>query len=205
MPNNIIFSQEWGSQTVRRETTVILAANSGPRWAALFVVFMAFSMSLAAAEPVTSGVAVGKRPGPYSFLVATGPHRGQPTCFICDQADKPATVVFARSLSPALGKLMVKLDEAGTTRADFKAWMTLLTPKADLDALAKWSREAGVKAAVGAFEDADGPPAYTLHVEADVTVLVFVKQKVTANFAIRKDELTDDTTAAILKAVGELK
>src|SRR5947208_173946 len=147
---------------------------------------LSLPLSLArAGDPCVSGVPVGKRPGPYSFLVATGPERGKPTCFICEQADKPTAVVFARTLSAPLGKLLGKLDAEAAARKDkgFKVWMTHVTETADLDALAKWAQKQGLKdCPVGAFEDPDGPPAYKLHKDADVTVLLFVKQKVVANF-----------------------
>src|ERR1051325_5843795 len=97
------------------------------------------------ADPCASGVPVGKRPGPYSFLVATGPQRGQQTCYVCEQADKPTAIVFARTLSDPLGKLLAKLDAETAARKDagFKAWMTQLTATADLDALAKWAQQQG--------------------------------------------------------------
>src|SRR5438477_3504659 len=145
---------------------------------------LSLPLSLArAGDPCVSGVPVGKRPGPYSFLVATGPERGKPTCYICEQHDgnKPAAVVFARSLSDPLGKLLNKLDAAGAGKKDtgYKVWMTQTTATADLDALAKWAQKQGLKGVpVGAFEDADGPPAYKLHKDADVTVMLFVRQKV---------------------------
>lgn len=163
-----------------------------------------FALPLFAADPCVSGVPVGKRPGPYSFLVATGPQRGQPTCYICEQGDKPTAVVFARSLSDPLGKLLAKLDTEAAAKKDagFKVWMTLLTPTADLDVLAKWSQKQGLKdCPVGAFEDADGPPAYTLNKDADVTVLLFVKQRVVANFAFRTGELDDKQIGAVMFAV----
>lgn len=153
------------------------------------VLLLVLAVPCLAAEPMTSGVPVGKRPGPYSFLIATGPERGKLACFICEQDDKPTAVVFARTLTEPLGKLMVKLDTEMSTRKHFKAWLTVLTSKADLDALAKWSQKTGLKSApVGAFEDADGPPAYTLHNDADVTVMIFEKKKVLVNRAFTKDE-----------------
>lgn len=167
---------------------------------------LALTLALAA-DPCASGVPVGKRPGPYSFLVATGPQRGQQTCYICEQADKPTAVVFARTLSDPLGKLLARLDAETVARKDagFKAWMTQLAGDADLEALAKWSQAQGLKnVPVGAFEDADGPPAYTLSPHADVTVLLFVRQKVVANFAFRPGELTDDAVAGVAKAVPKL-
>jgi hypothetical protein len=160
-------------------------------------------------EPCRSGVAVGKRPGAYSFLVATGPQRGQQTCYICEQheGNKPAAVVFARTLSDPLGKLLGKLEAAGSDRKDsgYKVWMTQLTASADLDALAKWAQARGLRTVpVGAFEDADGPPSYKLDKEADVTVLLFTKQKVVANFAFRRGELTDKSIDEVVKAVPQL-
>lgn len=156
-----------------------------------------------------SGTPVGKRPGPYSFLVATGPQRGQQTCYICEQheGNKPAAVVFARSTSDSLGKLLAKLDAAAIAEKDSgcKVWMTLLAEKADLDALAKWAQKQGLKSApVGAFEDADGPPSYKLHKDADVTVILFTKQKVVANFAFRTGELDDKAIEKVMKAVPQL-
>ena len=89
--------------------------------------------------------------------------------------------------------------------AGFKAWMTQLTDSADLDGLAKWAAGQGLKTVpVGAFEDADGPPAYTLSPHADVTVLLFVKQKVVANFAFRPGELTDQKVAEVARTVPTL-
>ena len=160
-----------------------------------------------AADPCTSGVPVGGKPGPYSFLVATGPQRGQPTCYICEQAEKPSVVVFARTLSEPLGKFLAKLDAEAIARkeAGFKVWMTQLTATADLDGLAKWAQTNGIKSLpIGAFEDADGPPAYKLAADADVTVLLFVDRKVVANFALRSGELTAAKSDEMLKAVPEL-
>jgi hypothetical protein len=170
---------------------------------------LTLALTLPASEPPASGLPVGKRPGPYSFLVATGPQRGQQTCYICEQheGNKPAAVVFARTTSDPLGKLMAKLDAAGIAHKDAgcKVWLTLLAEKADLEALAKWAQKSGLKSApVGAFEDADGPPSYKLHKDADVTVILFTKQKVVANFAFRAGELDDKAIDKVMKAMPAL-
>lgn len=160
-----------------------------------------------AAVPCTSGVPVGKRPGPYSFLVATGTERGQLTCYICEQEDKPTAVVFARTLSAPLGKLLQALDTetAQRPKTGFKAWMTQLTDSSDLDGLAKWSQQQGLKSvAVGAFEDHDGPPAYLLADDADVTVMLFRNRKVIGNFAFRTGELNADRIAEVMKVMPQL-
>ncbi len=174
-----------------------------------FAALLFASAAAVAADPVTSGLPVGKRPGPYSFLVATGPQRGQPTCYVCEQHEggKPAAVVFARSLSDPLGKLLAKLEAAGAGKdaTGYKVWMTQVTPTADLDALATWAQKQGLKGVpVGAFEGADGPPAYRLSPDADVTVMLFVKTQVVANFAFRKGELTDKTVEQVVAATPQL-
>ena len=172
-----------------------------------FPLALALLLPAQAADPCVSGTPVGKRPGPYSFLVATGPQRGQQTCYICEQheGNKPAAVVFARDLSAPLGQLLAKLEAAGVKDSGYKVWMTQLAEKADLDALAAWAQKQGLKTVpVGAFEDADGPPAYKLAKDADVTVLLFTKQKVFANFAFRAGELTDQQIDAVAKAVPQL-
>lgn len=174
------------------------------------LVGLSFSFAIAAsfaAEPCTSGVPVGQRPGPYSFLVATGPERGQPTCYICEQDDKPSAVIFARELTEPLAGLLAKLDKEVDSRkqAGFKVWMTQLAEEADLDQLANWAQAGGIRSIpVGAFEDADGPPAYKLNADADVTVLLFVNKKVVANFAFRKGELTDKSAKQVAEALPKL-
>jgi hypothetical protein len=175
----------------------------------LFCLCLVLTPALRADEPCVSGVPVGKRPGPYSFLVATGPQRGQQICYICEQHEnnKPAAVVFARTTTDQLGKLLAKLEAAGAGQKDsgYKVWMTQLAATADLDALAKWAQKQGLKnVPVGAFEDADGPPSYKLNKEADVTVILFTRQKVTANFAFRAGELNDKAIDEVVKAVPQL-
>src|SRR5947208_9116093 len=97
----------------------------------------------AGAEPAKSGLRENQRPGPYSALVAVGPQRGQQHCFICETADRPVVIVFARSLSEPLGKLVNRLDKslAEHKAAELRGWVTFLA--ADQTALdpkgAQWS------------------------------------------------------------------
>ncbi len=164
---------------------------------------IAFALTMAAfaaGEPCASSLPVGQRPGPYSFLIATGPDRGKQECYVCGQADKPTVVVFGRALNPATGKLLAALDAEALARKDanLKCWFTQLTETADLDALAKWSQAHGLKAlAVGAYEDTDGPPGYTIGPDAEVTVVMFVRKKVVVNVSLRAGELTAERVAEI--------
>ena len=158
-----------------------------------------------AADPCVSGLSPGMRPGPYSFVLATGASRGQSQCFICETADRPAVVIFARTLNDPLGKLAAQLDKAvaANKAADVRSWITFLNddqPAFD-PLLVRWTQKHGLKVIpAGVFEDLGGPPSYKLSREADVTVLLFVKKKVVANFAFRTGELTDEAAAEVMKA-----
>jgi hypothetical protein len=161
------------------------------------------------AERFASGLRPGQRPGPYSSLVSVGPERGQSHCFICETADRPAVIVFARGLSDPLGKLVRGLDKALADHkdAELRAWVTFLSDdQTALDPqVVEWSKKQSVRRVpLAIFEDLVGPPSYLLNREADVTVLLAAKQKVVKNFAFRKGELNDDRISDILKAVPQI-
>jgi hypothetical protein len=162
-------------------------------------------------EPLASGPEVGRRPMPYAFVLATGPDRGTAHCYVCDTADKPAAVVFARSLSDPLGKLAARLDQAAADAVvpEFRGWLTLLTagPQPDAeDRLAAWGRKHAVRQLpLGVFDDEVGPPAYRLSKQADVTVVLFVRRQTVATFAFKPGELTGERVEDVMKALGTLK
>lgn len=163
------------------------------------------SLGAIAKDPCVSGPQVGQRPGPYSFLVATGPQRGQPTCYVCETAEKPGIIVFARSLSDPLAKLLTKCDDAiaAKEKEGLKTWLTVLGEKTVvIDELSKWAKKTGLKSMpVGVFDDPVGPPSYKLSDDADITVLLFVDKKVTVNLAFRTGELDE---AAMKKVTDEI-
>lgn len=160
-------------------------------------------------DPCRSGPQPGRRPGPYSALVVVGPQRGTQHCYICEAEDRPVVIVFARSLSDPLGKLVHGLDGklAAHQKEDLRSWVTFLAEdQAALDAkVVAWSKHhATGSVPLAVFEDPIGPPAYLLARDADVTVLLSVKQKVVANHAFRKGELNDAAVRAILDGVPRM-
>jgi hypothetical protein len=174
------------------------------RFSALVIAVIAL-----AAEPVESGLRPGQRPGPYSSLVSVGAERGKSHCFICATADRPAVIVFARQLSDPLGKLACGLDKALADHkdAELRAWVTFLSDdQTALDGkVVEWSKKHALRRVpLSVFEDVVGPPTYLIGRDADVTVLLSVKQKVVRNFAFRAGELNDERIAEILKAVPRI-
>jgi hypothetical protein len=170
---------------------------------------LVLSPSIMQADPCVSGVQPGQKIGPYSFLVATGPQRGQQTCYVCETAEKPAVVVFARKLTEPLGKLLVKCDDwaLAQPKDSARTWATILGEKTvSLDDLAKWAKQTGLKSIpVGVFDDPIGPPSFKLNEEAEVTVLLWVNRKVVANFAFRGNELNDEAIKKVAEAMKKLE
>ena len=162
-----------------------------------------------AQDACKSGLQPGARPGPYSSVVVTGPNRGTSHCFICETADKPAVIIFARTWSEPLGKLAHGIDKALAQHkdADLRAWITFLNEdQAKVDSkIVKWAQKHALGTVpIAVFEDVGGPPSYKLAASADVTVLLSVNQKVVANFAFREGELSDGRIEEVLKAVPPL-
>ncbi len=168
-----------------------------------------FACSLVGVDPCKSGPQPNQRPGPYSALVCVGKERGTQHCYICEAAARPTIIVFARSMSDPLGKLVKQIDGAMTEHKadDLRAWVTFLADdQTKLDPqVVKWAqRHAVSNVPCAVFEDTVGPPTYLLAKEAEVTVLLSVKQKVVANFAFRANELNDATIAEIVKALPKI-
>jgi hypothetical protein len=175
-----------------------------------FVSFVCFAVSSTAADnPCVSGTPVGGKPGPYTFHVATGPQRGQLTCYICETGERPAVLVFARTMSDPLAKLVKGLDKglADHKAKELRAWVTFLSDdQPTLDPkLVAWAKKQGVRdVPLGVFDDVGGPPTYKLARDADVTVLLYVKQKVVSNFAFRSGEFTDAKADEVLKELPKV-
>src|SRR5262245_19875434 len=124
----------------------------------LVIVGLACGFGAAAAEaPCVSGPKPGQRPGPYSFVLCTGANRGKSHCYICETADRPAVIVFARTLNDGLGKLAAGLDKAlaANKKAQLRAWVTVLhEDQSKLDArVLAWAKKHAIRAVpVGVFE-----------------------------------------------------
>ncbi|MGF1579576.1 MAG: hypothetical protein ACFCD0_09450 [Gemmataceae bacterium] len=161
-----------------------------------------------AQQPLSSGLKVGRRPGPYTSVVSVGKERGTSHCYICESLDRPVLIVFARELTPELGKLVTKIDaEEPNQEKGLRAWVTFLhEDQASIDKkIITWAKKHAVRnMPIGVFEDLAGPPTYLLSKQAEVTVLLSVDYKVVGNFAFRKGELNDKAITKIVKTLPKI-
>jgi hypothetical protein len=112
-------------------------------------------------------------------------------------------------LSDPLAKLTLQLDKALADHktTGLRAWVTFLhEDQTSFDSkVVKWSQDHAIRRVpLGVFEDAGGPPSYRLSRDADVTVLLFVKQQVAANFAFRAGELNEERIGEVIKALPRI-
>src|SRR5476651_1639946 len=84
--------------------------------------------AIAGADPCKSGLQPNGRPGPYSALVSVCKERGTQHCYICEAENRPLVIVFARTPSELLGKLVKQLDGAVKEHkaVELRAWVTFL-------------------------------------------------------------------------------
>lgn len=164
-----------------------------------------------AASPLMSGPKVGSEPGMYPVVLSTGPDRGKPTCLFCAAGARPIVAVFARTPDEGLARLAARLDKALAAHkaAQLRSWIAFVSKDPDaLDSqLVRWSQQHHLRALpVGIYVDPTegGPENYRLAREANVTVVMSSRQKVTAVFAFVQGELTDAAVEQVLNRVPEL-
>ena len=154
-------------------------------------------------------------PGPFHFLNINGTHAGSPHCLVCEYGLKPVVLVFAREIPAENGQLMnllKKLDEtvADHQKAELRSFAVILNKDYNDEAARKKlvqeleGKATGFKQLVISIGGPDGPENYNLDKDADVTVLLYSKHKVTANFAFAKEKLTEKDVSAILAAVTKM-
>jgi hypothetical protein len=157
-------------------------------------------------EPVKSGPAIGERPKPFSVIGVTGPKRGQTHCYVCEAEDRPIVIVFARSIDAPLTNLIKGLDDALTAHrsSELRGWVVFMaesrgTMEPKIDQLARQQSIAVLPLTL--VEGRDGPPAYRIHRDAEVTILFAVKQKLAASYAFKANELTDAKVSEVLASL----
>jgi hypothetical protein len=154
-----------------------------------------------AAEKVDlkSGPQAGENlPGPFQSVVAYSAQPGlvgTRTDFVEMCGQDPVVLVFARAMNKPLTRLVNTLDaEAAKHKsARLRVIVVLLSDDAALeDSLKEYGEKQGIKQVYLAIMEPTGPKHYKLAKEADVTVLLYKRQKVHANHAFKKGELNED-------------
>ncbi len=104
--------------------------------------------------------------------------------------------------------LVKKLDEAATQNKDARMGSFVVVLTADKDKmeseLKKLAEKEGLKKIVLTIDSAAGPSSYEIAKDADVTVLLYVKNTVKKNYAFKKGDLDDKKVEVILKDLSAI-
>ena len=113
-------------------------------------------------------------------------------------------MVFARKIDDNLTSLVKKLDKASQEKK-FNSFVVLMTDdeKAE-DQLKALAEKTGIKKTVLTIDNPAGPPAFKISKNAEITVLLYNKRDVKANYAYGKGEFNDKGVEAVLSGVPKI-
>jgi len=117
--------------------------------------------------------------------------------------------VFARKIDGPLTSLVKQINEEVGKQGDKKlcSFVVFLTDDTDaiapqIEKLADKEKIANVPLTIG--EIAAGPPSYKIDKDAEVTVMLWKKQKVVSNHAFKAGELHKKQIEAIIKDIPKI-
>jgi len=114
-------------------------------------------------------------------------------------------MIFARDVTGPLTSLVKKIDAINAKKKNLGSFVVFMSDEEKLaDNLKKLAEKEGIDKTVLTIDNPTGPGAYKVAKDADVTVVLYNKRNVKANFAFRKGELNDAAVEKIVAAVNKL-
>ncbi len=163
-----------------------------------------------AGESLKSGPQVGEnaRPKPFFPLNLNGPTPDEKQCLVCRNGNNPVAMIFARDTSnKVLVDLISKLDAETVKNADKKmgSFAIFCNDSENLaTSLKDVAKTQKLKSFVLAIDNPTGPEPYKIAKDADVTVVLYNKSKVIANYTFKKGELKASDVEKIVSDVSKI-
>ena len=156
-----------------------------------------------------SGPQVGEngRPQPFLPLNINGPTPNEKQCLVCRNGNNPVAMIFARDTNDTLVKLIKQLDAETVKNSDRKmgSFAIFCNDAEGLEAkLKNLAKQEKLHQFTLAIDTPTGPAPYNIAKDADVTVVLYTKSKVVANFAFKKGEMNDGDVQTILSNVSKI-
>jgi hypothetical protein len=175
--------------------------------ASVLALAMAAGLVLAS-EALVSGPQVGSKvPGPFEPLNVNGPKAGEKSCLYCRNGTNPVVMIFAREKSEPLTTLIKKVDAATAEHQDahMGSFVVFLSDSKELpDQLKEFADKEALKQCVLSVHQPEGPKAYKISPEADVTVVLYTNHEVKANYAFPKGGLKEQDIDRVLGDVSKI-
>ena len=181
--------------------------QAGIAWLAVAGIAVALAC-VHADEPVKSGPQAGDDiPGPFHPLNVTGEQAGKKHCLFCENGAGPVAIVFARTVTPSVTKLIKKIDAETTKnkKGGMGSFVVFLNSDEKLaKELATLASKEGIKTTVLTIDNPAGPARYKIAKDADVTVLLYSDFTVRANHSFRKGELNDKGIGQVAQSIPKI-
>jgi hypothetical protein len=165
-------------------------------------------VAVAEKSAVTSGPQVGEElAGPFHPLNINGKSAGKKNCLYCENGTNPVAMIFAREPSPELTKLIKKLDGCCDKNSECKlgSFVVFCSNEEGLEGKLKdIAKDADLKKVVLSIDNPAGPDKYNVSKDADITVVLYTKRTVKANYAFKKGELKDKDIDTIMSSVPKI-
>lgn len=116
-------------------------------------------------------------------------------------------MIFAREITDPLTSLVKKIDAATAEHTDAKmgSFIVFLSDDKSLEsALKNLATKEHIEHTVLSIGEPAGPKGYNVSPDADVTVVLYTKRNVKANFAYQKGELTPADVDTIVQSVSKI-
>ena len=174
-------------------------------WSTIFT--LAFTSTLPAKE-LESGPQPGEPVGAFYVEKCAGNESdgvasGEKLCYRCMLGNRPVVAIFSRSTDQTVSKLVKELDGVVQSNKDKKmaSFVNLLgadpnSLKTAAEALVKESNATQIAVVVPDEHDT-GPANYRLNPKADVTIVIYNRGRVEANYALTPGLLNDNVIKQI--------
>ncbi len=164
--------------------------------------------SLFAAEKLKSGPQVGEKvPGPFEPLNINGDNAGKKFCQYCINGQNPVAMVFTRSASEPVKKLVKELDAATVKNSDAKMgsfFVFLSDDEGMAKKLESMAKKDDLKKTVLTLDNQTGPENYNIAKDAEVTVVLYKDRKVVKNYTFKKGQMKDKDVAKVIADLPEI-
>ncbi len=120
---------------------------------------------------------------------------------------KPVVAIFAREMNDSLAGLVKKVEAATVENKSSKlsSFVVLCSDDQSVSDKAKaFINKEKIKKTIFAIDNPSGPPSYKIAKEADITVVLYVKKSVKANFAFKKGEFKESDIDSIIKDISKI-
>jgi hypothetical protein len=116
-------------------------------------------------------------------------------------------MIFAREINDGLTSLVKKLDEATDKNSDCRmgSFVVFCSDEEGLEKKLKdLAKKEKLKNIVLTIDNPAGPDAYKVAKDAEVTVVLYSKSKVKANYAFKKGEMKAEDIDKIVSSVSKI-